>query len=1121
MDALPVPVANVLGTGAGSKRQRHREADLVSSSSDEDGSSSSSTSSSTSSSAAKKLNAAVKVEVDSSSSSSDSEEDKESEATDLSGEEDVDIEGDGGPGVHKDLILDLPLVPVDPSYRGNWMGAPAVGTRGFNAFATKIMKSAGVASRALDKELDTSADCPPLQPHQEVVEFLLHPQSPVSRLLVDHPTGSGKTREMISVLDNFFHDPRPKVPIFPKEPVCRNFYLELLRWPSNYRNFFACLRPQDASRAAGVRDWRERRGHVWDISDLPDEVLRELCSNMREVLEMKGWFHLGKMRRSRREAFERRFPREKVMAAPLRALRYTSAGGRHTDLKDGLPMSSLLKVAFDYEDKNVYSNKIVIMDEVHNLVRVQTQFGEQLSRLREFLLTARGGLLAGFTGTPILSEAIEGRQLLDIVKGRKNSNANDQGFVSSFPMRPQPLFPRTLPPGVPDDVLTPKLRRQLVVHTLLRGESLKRYDIKRSKGLPERRLQRYCTMSIHFGAFHDGKNGCKSKVLGDLQSFAPKLLAIASAVASSTQKSLVLVPRSSGMDALLLHLQELGGNSTPPFGVATMDQIAAFNSGSNRHGERYRVLVADATTCAEGVSFFAVRQVHLADVPVTPSVFVQSVGRAVRMYGHRGLPAEEQTVSVFLHVANFPSWMRSPLGAWALRAQRQQANTDEMESKARRLLRQLQKAGINDIEALKKHIDASAQGLERKTEEELLKLSECRPELREEPETKDEAKMKVELKEEIVEEGKSKLEVKTEFRVKEEPCTEGANEDSQTKNDEEGTLPEKELLDTEQIATILEQFGLWEEAKAERERAQRFAETKPKKGTRRRRAGRAATKPKPTTSGPPLRPPATPLKMRPLKSAKGSDGVENPTPPKPCMTMGSMDMEMTLADLGRQAKLRQKPATVQASAAIGEAALVHAAEYKNVDGGATAAACRLPGDAAAILPSYWRRDALASAIQLLYLAASSEDAVQALYLNPLTADELALQQLSRRSREFVSALAELRGKAVDRAVLRKLGGEPKSLSSEGESSEREYVLSESDEEGPSGRQKTTDFILPPGWRTEKFRRKSLHIREFVDPQGTRYRTMPEARRAVDLARARENMSQRMRSKFAAALSRDA
>ena len=58
---------------------------------------------------------------------------------------------------------------------------------------------------------------------------------------MDHPTGSGKTREMIcascrhslilrdlcwllstsKVLNGYFHDSRPKVPIFPTQAVCR------------------------------------------------------------------------------------------------------------------------------------------------------------------------------------------------------------------------------------------------------------------------------------------------------------------------------------------------------------------------------------------------------------------------------------------------------------------------------------------------------------------------------------------------------------------------------------------------------------------------------------------------------------------------------------------------------------------------------------------------------------------------------------------------------------------------------------------------------------------------------------------------------------------------------------
>lgn len=163
---------------------------------------------------------------------------------------------------------------------------------------------------------------------------------------------------------------------------------------------------------------------------------------------------------------------------------------------------------------------------------------------------------------------------------------------------------------------------------------------------------------------------------------------------------------------------------------------------------------------------------------------------------------------------------------------------------------------------------------------------------------------------------------------------------------------------------------------------------------------------------------------------------------------------------------------------------------------------------------------MASAIQLLHLATSADEAVQALYLNPLTADEQALQQLSQRSRDFVTALAELRGKAIDLAVLKKLGGEPQALSSDGESSDFDYALSGSDGEGPSAAQRDSDFILPPGWRTEKFRRKSRDVREVVDPTGRRYHTMAEARKAVDIARVRENMSQRMRSKFAGTLVED-
>merc|ERR1719356_385302 len=105
-------------------------------------------------------------------------------------------------------------------------------------------------------------------------------------------------------------------------------------------------------------------------------------------------------------------------------------------------------------------------------------------------------------------------------------------------------------------------------------------------------------------------------------------------------------------------MKTVGAAADPPFEVATMDELAEFNHVSNLRGERYRVLVADAAQCSEGVSFLAVRRTFLADVPVSPSAFIQQCGRAIRMYGHRGLPENERTVTNHLYVGVLPKWMR-------------------------------------------------------------------------------------------------------------------------------------------------------------------------------------------------------------------------------------------------------------------------------------------------------------------------------------------------------------------------------------------------------------------------------------------------------------------------------
>lgn len=632
---------------------------------------------------------------------------------DLSGEEAVDDED--LVRATPDLLADLGAELCDDERRaadGNYPShlwheeRPEVhpGFPGFNSRATAVMNKASVGGNEC-QIWEPNDDCPRSQPHQDIVAFLLHPRSPVSRLLIDHPTGSGKTREMIRVLDNFFYDPRPKIPIFPKAVVCRNFYMELLRWPNRYRDYFCCERPEAAQTACGELDWRTLRNHMWDMNRLPEATVRDLCRSFREVLEMKSMFFRGLMRRSCREIFRMKHPGEPMPFAPLRAISFASAGGSYSKIFGNLPRSAVMKIGYEMLSGNVYTNKVILLDEAHNLVRTQTQYSAQLHRLRTLLSTAHDLVVAGFTGTPILSERAEGQQLLSIFKGQ-GAHICDEGFLSSFTARPRPLFPVSLPRGLPDGLFTPQRLQQLVKTVELHGEALNVYDLKRQQGVSDARLRNYCNVSAYVSSFHEGKSGTKARILANPEECCPKLYAVAHAVASSLEKTLVITARSSGYIAMLELLRQVSENSSVPFGVATLEQLSDFNHVSNLRGETYRVLVADAAQCSEGVSFLAVRRVHLTDVPQLHSQFVQQCGRAVRMYGHRGLPDDEQQVLTQLHVATFPSWMRTELGCWAFRAQRRHKVGKDAEQAARALLARLNQIGIKSLTKWKSRIDA-------------------------------------------------------------------------------------------------------------------------------------------------------------------------------------------------------------------------------------------------------------------------------------------------------------------------------------------------------------------------------------------------------------------------------
>jgi hypothetical protein len=72
--------------------------------------------------------------------------------------------------------------------------------------------------------------------HQRFVTYCLRPYSPIRSLLVHSITGSGKTRMMQSVLENFAAYPNLKIVLFPKAEVRDTFYNKNVKLFTKYYN---------------------------------------------------------------------------------------------------------------------------------------------------------------------------------------------------------------------------------------------------------------------------------------------------------------------------------------------------------------------------------------------------------------------------------------------------------------------------------------------------------------------------------------------------------------------------------------------------------------------------------------------------------------------------------------------------------------------------------------------------------------------------------------------------------------------------------------------------------------------------------------------------------------------
>lgn len=556
---------------------------------------------------------------------------------------------------------------AEEDYPAEWQKFP--GEPGFTAYATKIMRRAGVLADGKDQVKCVDRSKPTYdQPYQRVVSFLVHPKStPDYRLLVAHRTGAGKTLTMIRVLSNFYDDPRPKVAIFPSATVRDQFYRELLAFDNPYRDYVLA--------ETGIDGDRARR--------------RELAP---------AEFDAGVKALALHGALLRRAGTEGYPAAPLRAFSYNEIGGSAIKQMRWFQPTGPCGAAGG--KPNLFCDKVIVMDEAHNLIKPdETKFKlavsrENLANARDALARARRTVMVLLTATPMVDDVADVDALLRVVKGHGNEHLSDEGFVSAFYGAPTTAYPSVTPSerelprvvrveldGDPDDKTT--ALGSYLDKMLTRDGKVKREWSKASS----RDLYDYVATHPSFqtrAPFPTQLKTSKAEVM------APKLWRAGQFIAEADGKVVVLTARRHGFFALAtllrtnpafrdLAVQALIGTGITTTradwkatvaargGQSERDIMLRFNAADNVDGSKLKALVLNADVFSEGVDFKDVRYVLLLDVSPKWATVLQRVGRAVRHCSSIRLPKSRRTVETVLMVASLPAYARRKKGVVDLR----------------------------------------------------------------------------------------------------------------------------------------------------------------------------------------------------------------------------------------------------------------------------------------------------------------------------------------------------------------------------------------------------------------------------------------------------------------------
>lgn len=375
---------------------------------------------------------------------------------------------------------------------------------------------------------------------------------------------------------------------------------------------------------------------------------------------------------------------------------------KYYEIRKYISFSNFLRKMTDAQIKSTFGNRVIIIDEVHNLKSsFNTDKDSVYDQIWRLLHLVEGCKILLLSATPMIDRAEEIYSIFNLLldkEAQMDHRTEEKEFKNRIRGMVSYLMSKDKMANVIEVGETLEKMNIKVIPSYMEGHQLVAYNKIDMKNIEDHvyRNSIYCSLMT----FEDGSYGSEafnrrvkrvsieknrskyvfleptrsSITMDTLSSYSCKYATMIKIIESEPQ-SLIFIfceeVKGSGLIMIGCILDALGYElyegdeidedfeKKPRYTLYTGDSVACpnpeerlrgFRSPLNKYGEYVRILIGSKVS-GEGINLVNVRQVHVITPHWNSSVVEQAIGRAIRRDSHTLLLEDERVITVYRHVA--------------------------------------------------------------------------------------------------------------------------------------------------------------------------------------------------------------------------------------------------------------------------------------------------------------------------------------------------------------------------------------------------------------------------------------------------------------------------------------